>query len=118
VLALNVIAFMPAEMAGLPLITDMSGDSDLCCVKRGRDASLELAATNYTARGRHVRYGSRSSLMSTIDASLTTGAAGAGSADDVTAQRPIMVYTCNRLGRVANPPSFSFADWFRSARRR
>ena len=56
--------------------------------------------------------------MSTIDASLTTGASSVGSADDVTAQRPIMVYTCNRLGRVANPPSFSFADWFRSARRR
>jgi hypothetical protein len=56
--------------------------------------------------------------MGTVDASLTTGASGAGSADDVTAQRPIMVYTCNRLGRVANPPSFSFADWFRSARRR
>jgi hypothetical protein len=56
--------------------------------------------------------------MSTIDASLTTGASGAGSADDVTAQLPIMVYNCNRLGRVANPPSFSFAAWFRSARRR
>lgn len=56
--------------------------------------------------------------MSTIDASLTAGASSAGSADDVTAQRRIMVYTCNRLGRVANPPSFSFADWFRSARRR
>jgi hypothetical protein len=56
--------------------------------------------------------------MSTIDASLTTGASGAGLADDVTAQLPIMVHSCNRLGRVANPPSFSFADWFRSARRR
>jgi hypothetical protein len=29
-----------------------------------------------------------------------------------------MVYTCNRLGRVANPPSFWFADWFRAARHR
>jgi hypothetical protein len=56
--------------------------------------------------------------MSSIDASLTAGASGTDSADDVTAQRPLMVYTCNRLGRVANPPSFSFADWFRSARRR
>jgi len=56
--------------------------------------------------------------MSTIDASLTAGASGAGSADDVTVQRPVMVYSCNRLGRVANPPSFSFADWFRSACRR
>jgi len=56
--------------------------------------------------------------MSTIDASLSAGASGAGSADDVTAQRPIIVYNCNRLGRVANPPSFSFAEWFRSARRR
>jgi hypothetical protein len=56
--------------------------------------------------------------VSTIDASLTAGVSGASSADDVTAQRPVNVYTCNRLGRVANPPSFSFADWFRSARRR
>jgi hypothetical protein len=56
--------------------------------------------------------------MSTVDASLTAGASDASSADDVTAQRPIMVYTCSRLGRVANPPTFSFADWFRSARRR
>jgi hypothetical protein len=56
--------------------------------------------------------------MSTIDASLTSGASCASSADDVTAQLPIMVYTCNRLGRVANPPSFWFADWFRAARRR
>jgi hypothetical protein len=56
--------------------------------------------------------------MATIDASLTAGASGAGSANDVTALLPVMVYTCNRLGRVANPPSFSFADWFRSARRR
>jgi hypothetical protein len=56
--------------------------------------------------------------MSTVDASLTTGASGADSADDVTAQWPMLAYTCNRLLRVANPPSFSFADWFRSARRR
>jgi hypothetical protein len=56
--------------------------------------------------------------MSTIDASLTSGASGASSADDITAQLPIMVYTCNRLGRVANPPRFSFAAWVRSARRR
>jgi hypothetical protein len=56
--------------------------------------------------------------MSTVDASLTTGASGADSTDDVTAQRATLVYTCNRLGRVANPPRFSFADWFRSALRR
>jgi len=56
--------------------------------------------------------------MSTIDASLISGASGASSADDVTAQLPVMVYNCNRLGRVANPPSFSLAAWFRIARRR
>jgi hypothetical protein len=55
--------------------------------------------------------------MTPIDASLTAGASGAGSADDVTAQQPVMVYTCNRLGRVANPPSFWFAGWFRALRR-
>lgn len=56
--------------------------------------------------------------MAPMDGSLTAGASGAGSADDVTAQRPLMVYNCSRLGRVANPPSFSFADLFRAARRR
>jgi hypothetical protein len=55
--------------------------------------------------------------MTTMDASLTAGASGAGSADHVATQRPVMVYTCNRLGRVANPPSFSFADLFRGRRR-
>ena len=56
--------------------------------------------------------------MPPMDATLATAVVGAGSADDVTAQRPIAVYSCNRLGRVANPPSFSITDWFRSARRR
>jgi hypothetical protein len=56
--------------------------------------------------------------MSTPEASVTAGASGAGSAEEVTAQRPAMVYNCNRLGRVANPPSFSLAEWFRSARQR
>jgi hypothetical protein len=55
--------------------------------------------------------------MSTVDASPTAGASGAGSTDGVAAQRPTLVHTCNRLLRVANPPSFSFADWFRAARR-
>jgi hypothetical protein len=55
--------------------------------------------------------------MSQIGASFATAAVGAHVDDEVTAQ-PIAVYTCNRLGRVANPPSFSLADWFRSARRR
>jgi hypothetical protein len=56
--------------------------------------------------------------MTTIDASLTSGASAAASTDDVTGQLPVMVYTCSRLGRVANPPSFWFVDLFRSARRR
>ena len=56
--------------------------------------------------------------MSQMGASFATGAVGAHVDDEVTAQGPIAVYSCNRLGRVANPPSFSFADWFRSARRR
>jgi hypothetical protein len=30
----------------------------------------------------------------------------------------VLVYSCSRLGRVANPPGFSFSTWFRSARRR
>jgi hypothetical protein len=56
--------------------------------------------------------------MSHSGGSLAAGAMGAHADDDVTGQGPVAVYSCSRLGRVANPPSFSFADLFRSARRR
>ena len=55
--------------------------------------------------------------MAPIDGSLASGASDVCAAEDVTAQLPIAVYSCNRIGRVANPPSFSFADLFRSRRR-
>lgn len=55
--------------------------------------------------------------MSQGGAAFSTDASNVHAADDVTAQRPVLVYSCNRLGRVANPPSFSFADWFRGVRR-
>jgi len=35
----------------------------------------------------------------------------------VATNQPVMVYSCNRLGRVANPPSFSLADWLLFRRR-
>jgi hypothetical protein len=56
--------------------------------------------------------------MSQMSASLAYSAAGAHANGEVIAQSPIAVYNCSRLGRVANPPSFSFTDWFRFARRR
>lgn len=56
--------------------------------------------------------------MSQMSASLSAGGVGTRADDDVTAQGPAMVHSCSRLGRVANPPGFSFADLFRSARRR
>ena len=56
--------------------------------------------------------------MTAIDASSATGASSVCGADVVTPQLPIRVHSCRRLGRVANPPSFSFTDWVRSARRR
>jgi hypothetical protein len=55
--------------------------------------------------------------MSQDGAAFSTDTSSVHAADDVTAQRPVLVYSCSRLGRVANPPSFSFADWFRSGRR-
>ena len=35
------------------------------------------------------------------------------------ANRPVLVHSCCRLGRTANPPSFwlSFTDWLRRAER-
>ena len=48
---------------------------------------------------------------------VSPGTATDDSAEDTVAPRPVLVYSCNRLGRVANPPRFSLSDWFRSARR-
>jgi hypothetical protein len=56
--------------------------------------------------------------MSHMSASFASIATRAHADDEVAAQSPIAVYNCSRLGRVANPPSFSFTDWLRSARRR
>lgn len=36
----------------------------------------------------------------------------------VAAQQPVVVHSCNRLGRIANPPSFSFTEWLLRGRRR
>lgn len=47
-----------------------------------------------------------------------TGADGQDSASVVAAQRPVAVRNCTRIGRVANPPGFSFTEWFRAGRRR
>jgi hypothetical protein len=55
--------------------------------------------------------------MSQDGTAFSTDTSNLHAADGVTAQRPVLVISCSRLGRVANPPSFSFADWFRSARR-
>lgn len=56
--------------------------------------------------------------MSQIGASFGSGAAGAQADDEVTAQGPVAVHNCSRLGRVANPPTPWFADLFRFGRRR
>jgi hypothetical protein len=56
--------------------------------------------------------------MSQTGASFAAGHSAAAVDDEGVAQSPVAVYSCSRLGRVANPPSFSLADWFRSARRR
>jgi hypothetical protein len=37
--------------------------------------------------------------------------------EDVAVQREVVVSNCSRLGRTANPPSFSFSDFFRFGRR-
>lgn len=39
-------------------------------------------------------------------------------AEDPNAHSVVVVYNCSRLGRTANPPRFSIADWFRFGRRR
>ena len=56
--------------------------------------------------------------MTTLGVSATRGLAGARCVGEVTAQRPVLVRSCNRLGRVANPPKLSFTDWLLFGRRR
>ena len=56
--------------------------------------------------------------MSSLGDPVASSADSVGAAVSVAAQRPVMVHSCNRLGRVANPPGFSLSDWFRSGRRR
>ncbi len=55
--------------------------------------------------------------MAGLSEPVSPGASGDTSDLDVTAQRPIAVHTCSRLGRVANPPGISFSAWCRVGRR-
>ena len=56
--------------------------------------------------------------MSRWGGSFATDAEDGNGSDEVTPQSPIVVFSCSRLGRGANPPSSSFIEWLRSARRR
>ncbi|ULE31810.1 hypothetical protein K3G64_16660 [Mycobacterium sp. IDR2000157661] len=49
---------------------------------------------------------------------FTTDALREVSYAEVTTQNLVAVYACGRIGRIANPPTFSLTDWFRTARRR
>ncbi|WP_197420394.1 hypothetical protein [Mycobacterium sp. NAZ190054] len=49
---------------------------------------------------------------------VVAGVDGENSARGAKAQRPVAVHNCTRIGRVANPPGFSFSGWFRSGRGR
>ena len=51
--------------------------------------------------------------MSSLGNPASSGVTGDDAARGVTAQRPLAVHSCSRLGRVANPPGFSLTDWFR-----
>lgn len=53
-----------------------------------------------------------------MSTSAGAGDAGPSRRSDVAAQRPLMVYSCSRLGRTANPPGFSLTDWLLPGRRR
>jgi hypothetical protein len=56
--------------------------------------------------------------MTTVGASRSAVSSGDLPDDDVTADSVVAVHDCNRLGRTATPPTFSFSDWFRFGRRR
>jgi hypothetical protein len=56
--------------------------------------------------------------MTTSTAPTSTLPPVVETAQDIAAQSVVVVYNCSRLGRTANPPRFSFSDWFRFGRRR
>jgi hypothetical protein len=56
--------------------------------------------------------------MATVSAPRTAVTSSIDGHDEATTHRVVVVYNCTRLGRTANPPSFSFSDWFRFGRRR
>jgi len=56
--------------------------------------------------------------MSSLSDPVSAGANGEDLAQGVAPQLPVAVYSCNRLGRGANPPGFSLIAWFRSSRQR
>jgi len=56
--------------------------------------------------------------MSGLTEPAVPGTTTDGTASRSASQNSVLVYSCSRLGRVANPPGFSFSTWFRSARRR
>ena len=56
--------------------------------------------------------------MSSPGESVSSGGESEDMASGVAAQMAVTQYSCNRLGRVANPPGFSLTEWFRPTRRR
>jgi hypothetical protein len=56
--------------------------------------------------------------MSTASVSRAAVSSSSHADGDIAAQYNVVVYNCSRLGRTANPPGFSFTDWFRFGRRR
>jgi len=56
--------------------------------------------------------------MSSLDEPVPSGRGGEATVCGVAAQPVVTAYSCNRLGRVANPPGFSLTDWLLPGRRR
>ncbi|MCH9734548.1 MAG: hypothetical protein K0U78_08350 [Actinomycetia bacterium] len=56
--------------------------------------------------------------MSSLGEPAPSSADGEATVCGVAAQPVETAYSCNRLGRVANPPGFSLADWLLPGRRR
>jgi hypothetical protein len=61
--------------------------------------------------------------MLAFDAMRSSGSSTQPAANHVAVQipdvhEPTAIRNCNRLGRSANPPGFSFSDWLRDRRRR
>src|SRR4051794_37598314 len=95
----------------------------LCCAESRQNATVKFAAEGFSPRCRPAAE-TRIEVWLMLIVRLTRACRPghpmpAAAAQPSAANRPVLVHSCCRLGRTANPPSFwqSLTDWLRRAER-